>query len=85
MATYRHKAVVAGGRQFPIDMLRRDSCWPEDEDDSGVIARSMMLSGLREIEEVKIMKTSSERTPQWTEGRWKSFGWTLTETETRKL
>jgi hypothetical protein len=59
---------VQGNGEFPVDMLRYDSCWPAREATDSIaisashrakVSRTITLIGLREP----------------TEGRWKSFGW----------
>ncbi len=72
---------VRGKFPFPLDMLRHDVCWPKSSDDVVRIDES-----LRQYE-----IPSSDRAGPWditlqskgtgvpTTGRWKSFGWEVTE------
>lgn len=76
--TYCHILTVTGNFCFPIDMLRYDRCTPYQEEDSGRIATTMMfkrtmLDEGKQI--VKVMKVTDSKIPQWTIGRWQSFGW----------
>lgn len=52
---------VSGRRQFPVDMLRYDACWPVDGD--------ILDEGFRSI------KVRSYCPP--TPSRWESFGWSV--------
>ncbi len=61
---------VRGRGQFPIDMLRYDSCWPYTSMDSSYISDE---SGGREV----TLLTNSPNAP--THGRWKSFTWAVVE------
>jgi len=61
--------IVKGSLPFPIDMLRRDACYPSSESDSNLITASIAHETRGEIRiEVRA------RAPLTTE-RWKSFGW----------
>ena len=57
---------VRGDGQFPIDMLRYDSCWPATQDD---VANITYLANAKD----HIIKLRSYREP--TEARWESFRW----------
>ena len=57
--------VVRGGGNFPIDMLRYDSCYPKSERDSGLIESE----GRREV----TLESAGRFAPS--HGRWESFLW----------
>lgn len=74
-ATERPKAMyrycVTGTGLFPIDMLRYDSCWPYSSGD-GLVMVSRETPG-----KARTVKLGSYGPP--TEGRWQSFGWTVSK------
>lgn len=60
---------------FPLDMLRRDSCWPTTSEDAGNIAFSFNLKRSKgHIGEVSL---TCEAEGKWepNKDRWESFGW----------
>lgn len=59
---------VEGSGEFPIDMLRYDSCCPATEADSGTIERQ------DERRVVKLRRFSRAGAPA-TAARWQSRGW----------
>ena len=62
---------VQGRGQFPLDMLRYDSCYPATQQDVVVMED-------REVErEVTVERTLDSWTKAWkpTFGRWESYGW----------
>ena len=62
---------VKGVVNFPIDMLRYDSCWPVSQDDAAQITASF---GHRHDENQPVRLNSYQKpTPE----RWKSFGWNV--------
>jgi len=71
---------VEGRGAFPFDMLRYDCCWPKTDDDVHALhyneGRSAL--GLRTV----TLVTEHDNKP--TLGRWNSYGWNVTSTETRK-
>lgn len=75
---------VTGTGYFPIDMLRRDACYPADD----TAVRNMMdqpdhHENRKDFYSVpRKVKLSSSRKP--TTARWESFGWdvgTVTQTD----
>lgn len=61
---------VSGRGDFPVDMLRYDTCWPRHEHDAAIIESSARRgNALRE----HTIALKGLRPP--TEGRWSSFGW----------
>ncbi len=73
-----YQFTVRGGpySEFPIDMLRYDSCWPAHED--GKITHT--FHG-RFVEEKRAEPAEIELTGlrEPTKGRWESFGWKVIE------
>lgn len=75
MRTYRF--IVTGFIQFPLDMLRYDSCWPDGQDDVATIQHTF------DVEHRKIQHRGqkpfevalSSCSPDPTKARWESFGW----------
>jgi hypothetical protein len=68
-------AKISGSGEFPIDMLRYDSCSPYKESDSYLIANTFKRYEKWEIY-VKCRPLDKKRSP-WTVDRWKSFGVTI--------
>jgi hypothetical protein len=69
-------AIIQGRGEFPMDMLRYDSCYPNSERDSVLIAdtvRSYKRDGRWSI----CVKSASKN--PWTVGRWESFGVKITD------
>jgi len=68
-------AVVTGTGQFPVDMLRYDSCWPASEVDSGIIASTLCSYGSWRVH-VRRRPLEKKKNPieYWTKARWESFG-----------
>ena len=74
-----HRFEVTGSDQFPIDMLRYDTCFPLYESDSTIIRRS-----LRGVDDgVQIVALGHWGPSSWvpTGGRWKSYHWNVTHHE----
>lgn len=69
---------VSGVGHFPLDMLRYDGCFPAD---GGAVTRIQgALDYVRMPNEpVEIRLVSLAHAP--TEGRWRSFGWHVSETQ----
>lgn len=67
--TKRYRYHVNGRGLFPLDMLRYDACWPARQDD--VVAMTAPGNPERGV------RIESEKAP--TIGRWRSFGWTVTD------
>jgi hypothetical protein len=65
------KFTVEGGSAFPMDMLRYDACYPTDGDS---------VSAMQEILGVRKVTLRSHIQPP-TDGRWRSFGWYVRDTE----
>lgn len=63
-------ATFQGKYAFPLDMLRRDMCWPFNTSDVHAIVDSLEVAGGREREVTVITNR-----PHFTDARWESFGW----------
>lgn len=74
--------MVMGSGEFPVDMLRYDSCSPAKETDSGLIAGTFLNYDKWTI---FVKKNLSERRGKsdkiFTNARWESFGCRITEVE----
>jgi len=68
------QATVAGMGEFPIDMLRYDSCYPHSESDSGAIVRTQPFNADRAARGTEIV-VEGYAVHGPTEGRWASFMW----------
>lgn len=69
-------AIIQGRGEFPFDMLRYDSCYPNSERDSSLMAdtvRSYKSDGRWSV----CVRSASEN--KWTVGRWESFGCKITD------
>lgn len=73
--------------EFPIDMLRYDSCFPDSEADSArIVNTNYQKRNLddKDLDKFKI-KLIHVGDKQWkpTDGRWESFGYRVTSHEIR--
>lgn len=75
MAVYTHVFVVEGSGLFPVDMLRRDKCYPRNEGDSNELAREQLAGRRVALEHVATGERTEGAYWQPTLGRWESFGW----------
>lgn len=73
---FRTKLLVSGSGEFPIDMLRYDSCCPFTEADSHTMSQSEPGQP-----RIVVLKRFSVNGLGATEGRWKSFGWKVVSEE----
>lgn len=83
-----HYAHVAGKGGFPYDMLRSDQCVPVnftlvEQEPYGYIAQR--LPGAQGTEGLVVAQVSTRRFPNWTEGRWNSFLWSVRELVTETI
>jgi hypothetical protein len=70
-------AMVSGSGEFPIDMLRYDSCCPATEEDSHIVSRSFNNYENWNVCVKKVLLESLSKKDlhtSFTEGRWRSFG-----------
>jgi hypothetical protein len=80
-----HYAQVNGFGQFPIDMLRYDFCSPAnftmsyDERDRIVVT---IKDGQHDL---IVAQCTTVNRPDWTRGRWLSFGWDIKPLKTLKI
>lgn len=65
---------------FPMDMLRYDACFPSRSEDAAMISEYTKEIVTVELETYH----DSQRDGHPTVDRWRSFGWTVVETQTRK-
>lgn len=79
MATATHVFVVEGSGKFPLDMLRRDKCYPRNEGDSNELERDHRAGRRVCLERVVIGERTEGAHWQPTIGRWESFGWRVVE------
>lgn len=71
MTIYVHTFTVRGRGTFPLDMLRRDKCYPRQETDSNAMRREQGAD-TRDVQ-VQHVTTGAHWHPCF--GRWASFGW----------
>ncbi len=68
---------VAGHGDFPVDMLRYDSCWPADGDSAFKLVLPLYEQtndGQRNwLRKTRVLRLRSYSNP--TDARWSSFGW----------
>ncbi len=70
---YESRLVVKGMGEFPYDMLRYDSCFPDSSDDAA------KLNGrYDEVRTITLRRRSASIIPA-TAGRWESFCWKVVE------
>ncbi len=79
---YLHEATVEISGQFPLDMLRYDSCFPATSEDVAEIANSFIgcCPGHRRVR----LHALSRDKAHWTPERWESFHAKIITTITRK-
>lgn len=78
---------VVGHGEFPMDMLRYDSCFPQSEQDSGkILGTTWANRENNDRVEVGIARYVPYKGTEVTRARWESFGWTVIgEVEERKV
>jgi hypothetical protein len=72
-----HYAEVRGPLSFPVDMLRYDNCIPmsfEIEEVAGWRINHKLKEGW---DKLVVVKGWDQKNPNWTDARWRSFGWSL--------
>jgi hypothetical protein len=90
MPIYIHEATVETIMDFPIDMLRYDSCFPADQNSVNEMVEmgNVHLRNEKRKEggkwRINIRKLSSSKTHGFTEARWKSFQCKLTKVKVFK-
>ena len=73
---------VTGRGKFPADMLRRDACFPCHLEDVQAIEDGLRLEdGYFVTRSVTLVHEDPRGLWHPTEGRWSSFGWTVTNVE----
>lgn len=88
MATEVVFAKIMGSGEFPLDMLRYDSCSPATEEDSGIIRstfgwhRSNLMDGNWVVLVKKVLREKRRKNDNvFTAGRWNSFGCSVMEVD----
>lgn len=71
---FHHTFRVSGKRQFPVDMLRRDACYPRNTESAVEMYRDHRDEDYNEARTIE-MASDQERRWNPTIGRWLSFGW----------
>lgn len=76
MSIHFHLFKVEGTGAFPIDMLRRDECYPRSTEDAAGIAAEAPAQRV-----VTLCHVDSRPLFSWspTAERWESFGWRVIE------
>ncbi len=74
-----HEIHVMGRGLFPLDMLRRDQCFPLDEGEAQRLYYHLDSVDSKDGREVIRLGTMQRRLWMPTVERWKSFGWTVVE------
>jgi hypothetical protein len=68
------KATITGSGQFPLDMLRYDSCWPSSSEDVNKIHDSFSDHHEWSISVTRRPLEKRKDKQYWTVDRWHSFG-----------
>lgn len=71
-----YEFTVTGSRDFPVDMLRYDRCWPAHESDSTTMATACDPGALG-LSLTIVMRGMRSPTVE----RWRSFGWSVNHGE----
>lgn len=85
MSQYVHTAKATGKGAFPIDMFRYDGCYPHHETDSGKVTSHYSDPQSAAMRTVEIMAITDRKIAPFTEARWASFGWKLTDVSSRRI
>lgn len=86
MYKYLVEFTVRVGIDFPLDMLRYDSCWPATSDDVSKITHSLEKRGDRPVFDVELRKyCETKANPGVTHARWMSFTCHCSNVRVRKL
>jgi hypothetical protein len=72
---YVQVVIVEGREDFPIDMMRYDSCVPFSESDSHAIVRSMSGSAATATTRVALRRFAASVDAGPTVRRWEFMGW----------
>lgn len=74
-----HIVTVSGSTNFPIDMLRNDHLYPENQNDTTQILRSLEPD-LECAKRLRYVTLNGIHDVQWKPSytRWQSFGWEVT-------
>jgi hypothetical protein len=81
MAQYYQTALVRFAGYFPVDMLRRDRCWPAND-----VAVTMVGSApATNLRLAKVARVVDVKNMPWTDDRWRSFGAEIVEKSECKI
>jgi len=87
MLKYACEFTVTGLGPVPMDMIRYDRSTPFSQEDASKAALSMNVSLLPQS--VRLLRFTEGKGKYYADnpivGRWKSFGWTVTDITWRKL
>ena len=75
---YTHLFTVTGRNVFPVDMLRYDMCWPVTSEDAVTIGAAIRRDRFGSADGTRSVRLMTTEHPP-TDGRWKSFGWTVSD------
>lgn len=64
-----YRFTVKGSGVFPLDMLRYDVCYPQEQEDAFKILESP------DVRTVTLIKPVDDKNSTPTPARWQSFGW----------
>lgn len=81
---YLHACSLVG-KDFPLDMLRYDQCWPMDIATVHSFVDTLVDKDVPQV--ARLMKYSEHADPSkaWAVARWRSFGWEFHETQVKKI
>jgi len=72
---HRHTFTVEGTGNFPLDMLRYDSCYPSGTTDVWRIEENGDTTTRRWWRRIELAHTDGRKRWGPTTARWESFGW----------
>lgn len=76
--------VVRGHLSFPVDMLRYDMCYPDSEEDSLAILRTIIDRQNMTWVVLRQDASVSRSLSSVTAARWQSFGWDVVAIESER-
>ena len=74
--------------EFPLDMLRYDTCWPYSQEDVATIQKTFRHliynenDVIEELPPIHLKRRIESKKSMPTEDRWKSFGWKVYHVQT---
>lgn len=84
MKEVTHRFSVMGSSTFPLDMLRRDQCYPSSESEAELLTRHFQDLRIAGRTETAVIELEARKQRFWvpTEERWDSFGWKVLDHRT---